>query len=198
MQAVRSVTVAVVFSAILAIASVATYFASAPRSEILLGSPVDMAMVPLKAAGANMPVVYVMEPVQPGAQNTALAYPSSATQLAQVKPASLSDLPVSVAFPLPHGVMKANARAPVRHANIHSHKQLVERATKPNMPVPTARERQFESAYPVETEAQAVRRAKILARQEYLATYQTAIKVACSPKMNRTPIVPADFVPDFK
>jgi hypothetical protein len=184
-QAVRSITVAVVFSAIFVFATIATYFASAPRSEILVGSPVDMAMVPLKAAGANMPVVYVMEPVQSGAQNAALAYPSSATQLAQVKPDSLSDLPVSVAFPLPHGVLKANARAPVRTPPIQAHKQLAGRATKPNMPVPTARERQFEAAYPVETEAQAVRRAKILARQEYLATYQTAIKVVCSPRTNR-------------
>ena len=55
----------------------------------------------------------------------------------------------------------------------------VEKARKPQVtgPVPTEQERRFESAYPVETERQAVQKAKVLAREDYMKSYEAAIKV---------------------
>ena len=175
-QVVRSATAVVGISVVLAVACVAAYVTSFSRPNILVASAVPMDMVPLKAAGNNMPVVYVMEPVQSDKQNAVLSYPSSATQLAQVKPASLSDLPVSVAFPLPQGVLNAKSTSSTAVQTKKSAVVNRARQARQGMPVPTAQDLRFQNAYPVETEKQAERRAKVLARQEYLKTYQTAIQ----------------------
>ena len=138
-----------------------------------------MDMVPLKATGADMPVVYAMEPKQ----SVALQASPSATLLSQLEPSNLDNLPVSVAFPLPNGIIKAvkpSSQATKRPAKMSQPQHM--------MPVPTAREIRFESAYPVETEAQAVKRAKMLAQQDYMKTYETAIEVGFSQsKYTRTP-----------
>ena len=170
----RGTVAAVGLSTIIAVACIVSYLTSTEKSEMLLARSVAMDMVPLKSAGTNMPVVYMMEPVQAGKGSDVLSTPSSATQLAQVKPASLSDLPVSVAFPLPNGVL---GQKPIRQISSASRRQPSAEKPKSSAPVPTAQDLRFEKAYPVETEKQAERRAKILARQEYLQTYQTAIQV---------------------
>jgi hypothetical protein len=175
---VRGNVAAVGLLTIVAVACVFSYLTSTTNTDILVAQPVAMDMVPLKPAGNNMPVVYVMEPVQSERNTNVLSTPSSATKLAEVQPVDLSNLPESVAFPLPNNMLNAKSSA---QDFVATRKPVAVRKPKSSAPVPTAQDLRFERAYPVETEKQAVRRAKILARQEYLQTYQTAIKVPASP-----------------